>query len=266
MCFLFVVSLNSLVNSFFSETHERETSMLRFAQTLGLVILTAMFSHEACGQSLKDFSFNEHVRPILSNHCWSCHGPDEATRAAKLRLDRRDSAVGKSESGKFAIVPGQPAASELIRRIEAHDADDSLMPPTSAKKPLSAKQKQVLKRWVEQGAEFAEHWSFATPQRPELPVVKAADWSQHSIDRFVLKRLEDEGLAPSQEAESAVWLRRVTLDLTGLPPSVEELDAFVAATGAVSGKTLAAGRKSGIGTSSTRCARRSSPRPTSTAR
>ena len=119
--------------------------MPRLPQTLCLVILTAILSRDVYGQATDRVRFNEHVRPILSNHCWSCHGPDEATRAAKLRLDRRESAVGKSESGKFAIVPGQPKASELIRRIEAAHDDDALMPPTSAKKPLNAKQKDSPK-------------------------------------------------------------------------------------------------------------------------
>ncbi len=229
--YLFVVSLNSLVNSVILVWYQRsrlksDSSMPRLLQTLCLVILTAMFSRDACGQSLKDFSFNEHVRPILSNHCWSCHGPDEAARATKLRLDRRDSAVGKLESGKFAIRPGRPEFSELIRRINAHD-DDSLMPPKSTKKPLTAQQKDVLEGWIDLGAKFTEHWAFSTPKRPEVPVGQNDEWAQNDIDRFVLKRLEDERLAPSKAAEHATWLRRVTLDLTGLPPSVEELDAFL---------------------------------------
>ena len=171
--------------------------------------------------------FARDVRPILSNHCWNCHGPDEATRQAKLRLDGRDAALSKGESGQLAIVPGKPELSELVARIISGD-EDTIMPPVHAKKPLSAAQKETLKRWIAQGADFAQHWAFVTPQRPQLPKVKRNDWARNAIDLFVLKRLEDEGLAPSPEADKATWLRRVTLDLTGLPPSPNELEAFFA--------------------------------------
>ncbi len=170
--------------------------------------------------------FARDVRPILSNHCWSCHGPDEATRQGKLRLDGRDAALSKGESGKVAVVPGKPEMSEVVARIVADD-EDKVMPPAHAKKPLNAAQKETLKRWIAQGADFAQHWAFVTPKRPQLPKVKRDDWVRNAIDSFVLKRLEDEGLAPSAEADKATWLRRVTLDLTGLPPSPNELAAFL---------------------------------------
>lgn len=170
--------------------------------------------------------FRRDIRPILSNHCWSCHGPDEATRKAGLRLDLRASAIGKAESGEPAVVPGRPEASELITRINSSDAEE-VMPPPAAKKPLTPRQKELLRLWVAQGADYAQHWAFIPPQRPDLPAVKKADWPQNPIDHFVLKRLEDEGLQPSPEADRATWLRRVTLDLTGLPPSPEDLDSFL---------------------------------------
>ena len=160
--------------------------------------------------------FARDVRPILSNHCWSCHGPDEATRQAKLRLDRRDTAIAKSESGKVAVTPGQPAASELVTRINTRD-DDLLMPPPNAKKPLTAAQKETLRRWIEQGAEFAQHWAFVPPQRPVVPRTKSQ--FANSIDAFVRARLEVEQLAPSPQAPKETLIRRVTLDLTGLPPT-----------------------------------------------
>ena len=169
--------------------------------------------------------FARDVRPILSNHCWSCHGPDEATRQAKLRLDRRDTAIAKSESGKVAVTPGQPAASELVTRINTRD-DDLLMPPPNAKKPLTAAQKETLRRWIEQGAEFAQHWAFIPPQRPAVPRTKSP--FANSIDAFVRARLEIEQLAPSPQTPKETLIRRVTLDLTGLPPSLSEVRDFLA--------------------------------------
>ena len=169
--------------------------------------------------------FDHDVRPILSNHCWSCHGQDEVARQAGLRLDRRDSATTAGDSGRIAIVPGKPADSELVARINSHDADTQ-MPPASAKKPITDQQRLVLQQWIEQGAEFTSHWAYTSPVRPPVPEVNYTRWPKNAIDAFVLKRLEDEKLLPSEEAAPHVWLRRVTFDLTGLPPSLEELGAF----------------------------------------
>ncbi len=171
--------------------------------------------------------FARDVRPILLNHCGSCHGPDDATREAGLRLDRRESATVKLESGRIAIVPGKLELGELITRIDTTD-DDKLMPPHSAKKPLTAAQKELLKRWIVQGADFTQHWAFDPPRLPKRPQIKQKDWPRNAIDVFVLKRLEDAGLSSSPEADRATWLRRVSLDLTGLPPSPSELDSFLA--------------------------------------
>ncbi len=179
--------------------------------------------------------FARDVRPILSNHCWSCHGADEATREAKLRLDRRDTATAKTESGKVAVVPGQPAASKLVARINSRD-EDLIMPPPSAKKPLTSAQKETLRRWIEQGAEYAQHWAFVPPSRPVVPRI-SAEYSvlstQYSapanpIDNFILARLEADKLSPSPPAPKETLIRRVTLDLTGLPPSLNEVRDFLA--------------------------------------
>ena len=169
--------------------------------------------------------FDQDVRPILSNHCWSCHGPDEVARQAGLRLDRQDSAMAAGESGRFAIVPGKPAESELIARIHAHDPALQ-MPPASAKKPITDAQKLVLQRWIEEGAEFTSHWAYQAPVRAAVPTVQNASWPKNTIDAFVLQHLEKEKLLPSEEAAPHVWLRRVTFDLTGLPPSLMDLSDF----------------------------------------
>lgn len=170
-------------------------------------------------------AFDQQVRPILSNHCWSCHGPDEASRRGDLRLDLADIATARGESGAAAVVPGDADKSELISRIESHDADVR-MPPDAAKKPLSDEQKQTLREWINQGAKFSTHWAFRVPERPELPQFRRSEWARNEIDLFILKTLEDEQLQPVKEASPAVWLRRVTLDLTGLPPSLDELNDF----------------------------------------
>jgi hypothetical protein len=171
--------------------------------------------------------FLREIRPILSNHCWSCHRPDESTRKAGLRLDTLESAHAVLESGAKAIVPGKPDESELIERIHTTDVT-ALMPPPASKKPLTPDQKQLLKVWIEQGADFARHWAFVPVRRPPLPNVAKTDWPQNPIDDFILSRLESEGLSPSPEANRETLLRRVTLDLTGLPPTITELDTFLA--------------------------------------
>jgi len=166
--------------------------------------------------------FNRDVRPILSDHCFACHGPDANQRKAKLRLDVRENALEKK-----VIVPGDMGASELIRRIVHADIDER-MPPAATKKPLSAKQVEILKRWVSSGAEYTPHWAWVAPLRPALPEVANGDWTRNAIDRFVLARLEKDGLEPSAEAGRRTLIRRLSFDLTGLPPSLEEVAAFLA--------------------------------------
>ena len=187
-------------------------------------ILLAEDADNASGQPSPEFARD--VLPILSDHCFSCHGPDGASRQAGLRLDLREHAL-KSNDGVAAIAPGQPTRSELIRRIKAAD-DDTMMPPPDALKPLSAAQKEILERWIADGAQYAGHWAFSPPKRVDPPTASKSAWSRNTIDRFVLKRLEAAQLAPSPEAKRHAWLRRVTLDLTGLPPTIEELDAYAA--------------------------------------
>lgn len=171
--------------------------------------------------------FQREIRPILANHCWSCHGPDEQQRKAGLRLDLVEGSRAKLESGFTAIVPGKPDASELLARINS-DEDSEIMPPPKAKKPLTVDQRNLLRLWIDQGADFARHWAFVPPRRPDLPRVGDRAWPRNAIDLFVLSRLEAEGLIPAAEADKGTLLRRVTLDLTGLPPTIGELDDFLA--------------------------------------
>jgi len=170
--------------------------------------------------------FNRDIRPILAESCCACHGPDSTAREADLRLDDAKDVL-RARDGYSVLVPGKPEESELFRRIVATDESER-MPPAEHGDPLDAGEVELVRRWIEQGAEYEKHWSFLTPECPETPAVRSAGWGRNVIDRFVLARLEKEGMAPSGEADRAALIRRVTLDLTGLPAKPEEVDAFVA--------------------------------------
>ncbi len=172
-------------------------------------------------------NFSRDVRPILSDQCFACHGPDDKARKASLRLDTKEGAFAKLKDGGLTIVPGKPGESELVVRIESDDPDLH-MPPKKSGKKLTGDQVAILRRWVEQGGAWSTHWAFETPQKPSLPTVKNAGWVGNEIDRFILARLEAEGLSPSPPAARTTLIRRVTLDLTGLPPTLREVDAFLA--------------------------------------
>jgi hypothetical protein len=171
-------------------------------------------------------AFNTRVRPILAKHCFKCHGPDEKARKARLRLDQRPAAGRGGKSGRPAIVPGHPEQSELIQRIFAED-EEEVMPPPHTKNPLSAEERQILKRWIADGADYRLHWAFVPPQRHLLPKVKQTSWPRNPIDHFILARLEAEGLTPSPQADRSTLARRLYVDLIGLPPTPEEAEAFV---------------------------------------
>ena len=171
--------------------------------------------------------FNREIRPILSEHCYACHGPDEGKRKAGLRLDVEQEAFKSLKSGERAIVAGEPSRSALVSRIHSTDPDE-IMPPPDHGKPLSPAQVKLLAQWVTQGARWQQHWAFIPPQRGPLPQVKQKTWPRNPLDTFVLKRLEAGGLKPNPEADKSDLLRRLTFDLTGLPPTIEDVDSFLA--------------------------------------
>ncbi|MEO6741213.1 MAG: DUF1549 domain-containing protein, partial [Chthoniobacteraceae bacterium] len=168
--------------------------------------------------------FNRDIRPILADICLNCHGPDAKSRKAELRLDSFEGATKEHEGAK-PIVPGKPDESDAIARIFSGDKDE-VMPPPKYPRQLSAREKELLKTWVAQGAKYEPHWAYIAPRKAALPVVNDAAWMENPIDRFVLARLEAEKLTHSPQAEKGALLRRVTLDLTGLPPTLAELAAF----------------------------------------
>lgn len=175
--------------------------------------------------SAEQVEFNRDIRPIFSDNCYTCHGPDKANRKTSLRLDSETSVLADL-GGYQAVVPGEPERSELYRRISAED-ESKRMPPIYSERKLSASQIDLVRRWIEQGAKWQKHWSFIPPVRPSLPEVNNKLWVHNPIDYFVLKRLEQQGLAPSPEAAAETLIRRVTLDLTGLPPTPKEIDTFL---------------------------------------
>ncbi len=182
----------------------------------------------AVARAAEPLDFNRDIRPILSNNCFFCHGPDEAERKGGvdgLRLDTPEGAAADLGSGTKAITPGKPDASELLKRITSTDADE-MMPPKATGKKLSAREIETLRTWIAQGAPYAKHWSYVAPKRPPVPQVKNQSWPRNDIDRFILARLEREGLQPAPEADPYTLMRRLSLDLTGLPPTVEEVDRF----------------------------------------
>jgi Protein of unknown function (DUF1553)/Protein of unknown function (DUF1549)/Concanavalin A-like lectin/glucanases superfamily/Planctomycete cytochrome C len=201
----------------------REWSKIERTAQMSVLVAAAVFASASTisAGERTTLQYNRDVRPILAENCFPCHGPDSAARKADLRLDKREAAV---KAG--AIAPGDLEASELFVRITAADPKE-VMPPPSTTKTLSQKQKDVLKRWIAEGATYQLHWSYIPPTRAELPKVKNRSWVRNSIDGFVLAKLEENGLSPAPEADRRSLARRLTLDLTGLSPDPADVEAFV---------------------------------------
>jgi hypothetical protein len=203
--------------------------MLRSCRLKIALLPALLFAALVCAPALSygaekvKVRFSRDILPILSDNCFYCHGPDEKTRQADLRLDTQDGALRKDNP---VILPGKSAESELVRRILSTDPDE-MMPPAKSNRTLTPRERELLVRWIDEGATWGQHWAYEAPQRPELPPVKNTAWPKNAIDRFILSTLEDEGLQPSLEASKERLLRRVTLDLTGLPPTILELQAFL---------------------------------------
>jgi mono/diheme cytochrome c family protein len=193
----------------------------RPGRTLYWLGLAVLFTPSAARGQDKPIDFNRDVRPILSNNCFTCHGPDDKERKAKLRLDTREGATDS------VVVPGKPDESELVRRVRAQDPAEVMPPPKTGKK-LSPREIDILTRWVKGAAAYSDHWAYVKPVRPPVPEIRDPNSAvRNPVDAFLLARLQREGLRPSPEADRYTLIRRVSLDLTGLPPTVAEVDAFV---------------------------------------
>lgn len=198
-------------------------SLVLVVCSLAAVAAVALRAQERPPIRQQPISFNRDIRPILSNNCFACHGPDEGTRKTRFHFDTQQGAFAK----KGIIVPGSAGESLLIEHVTSTDPEQQMPPPETGRK-LTAAQIDLLRRWIDEGAKWDTHWAYVPPKRPELPAVRDAKWVRNPIDSFILSRLEREGLKPSPEADKETLLRRVTYDLTGLPPTPTEIDAFLA--------------------------------------
>src|SRR5579871_1350559 len=190
-----------------------------------MVPAAVSFAASADSAPLPDrIEFNRDIRSILADNCYSCHGPDSAHRKADLRIDTKGGLFEALKS-KYPVVPGHPEKSELYQRITTDNPDDRMPEPKSNKR-LAPRQIAMIKKWIEQGADWEGHWAFTPPKRPAVPKADEGSWSRNPIDRFVLARLNADGLKPSSEADKVTLIRRVTLDLIGLPPTPKEVDEF----------------------------------------
>ena len=204
----------------------KNTVPLLLALVCCLAILPMASAEPGRRAAQTELNYNLDIRPILADNCYACHGPDEKARQAELRLDTKAGAFSEP-SGYPIIVPGNPDESELYRRITADD-DNYRMPPADFNKTLTPTQVEMLAQWIRDGATWEEHWAFTTPTRPTPPTVKNGDWVRNPVDAFILARLEAEGLTPAQEADKRTLIRRLSFDLTGLPPTREEVHQFLA--------------------------------------
>ena len=191
-----------------------------------LVVFAVLFVAPGIGAT-DSVLFNRDIRPILSDTCFHCHGPDEKTRKGGLRLDLRDEAFKVGKSGNIPLVPGKPDESEVLARIFLELDHEDVMPPTDSGKSLTEVQRATLRKWIDEGAKYEGHWAFIRPERPEVPKSPEGGF-QNAVDAFLRDRLAREGLQMQPEADKATLLRRVSLDLTGLPPTLQEQDAFEA--------------------------------------
>ncbi len=200
---------------------------LRYARQASCLIAVFLSLSANSAKAAAKVDFNRDIRPIMADTCFHCHGFDEKARKAGLRLDVRKDALKRAKSGAIPIVPGQPKQSEVIRRLFTADADDR-MPPEKIHKPLTAAQKELFRRWIAEGAEYCDHWAFLPPGATTPPKVKPAGWPKTPVDHFILARLAEKKLRPSRPADARTLIRRVTLDLTGLPPTPAEVERFLA--------------------------------------
>ncbi|MEI7775579.1 MAG: DUF1549 domain-containing protein, partial [Verrucomicrobiota bacterium] len=211
-------------------------SPMLFSGALASLLATTAFAASVIpnqtGQANGKVNFSREIRPILSNNCFHCHGPDEQHRKGNgdkgLRLDTKEGAFTELD-GSFALVPQHPEKSTLLQRILSHDADE-VMPPKKSGKKISEKEVALLKRWIEEGAEYSGHWAYQKPELVEPPAASNPAWNHSPVDRFLFQKMLSQGLHPSPEADRAVLARRLALDLTGLPPTPQEVASFAADT------------------------------------
>jgi hypothetical protein len=208
-------------------SNEKDATAMRFGRFWLFLLATSIVAPVLAEDGAKPatIDFNRDIRPILSARCLNCHGIDEESRKGELRLDQRADAV-RNRDGFHVIKPGEPDESELIARVDSTEAEE-IMPPPKSGPPLKPEERELLKRWVSEGANYAEHWAFGPVVNQQPPATSNDSWATSPIDRFILSRLDKAGLKPAKPADKATLIRRLSLDLTGLPPTPAEVDAFV---------------------------------------
>lgn len=208
---------------------KRITSVFLLMVAITSFIILACNSHQNGEAIPETISYNFHIRPILSDKCFACHGPDANKRKARLRLDIQDSAYAalKETKGAFAIVPGRPEESEMFKRVSSVDPTYQMPTPESHLGALNDHEVALIKKWIAQGAKYERHWAFTAPKKSPLPEVDDKKWVKNELDYFTLKKMEDKGLKPNDEADKERLLKRVSEDLTGLPPSIQMMDDFL---------------------------------------
>ena len=195
-----------------------------------IVVASSCLNNNKSKEKLPEtVSYNFHMRPILSDKCFKCHGPDPGQRKAQLRLDIADSAYAplKETKGAFAIVAGKPEESELYKRISSTDSSYMMPEPSAHLGALTEYEIGLFKKWIEQGAKYENHWAFTPPQKKKLPEVSDKAWVKNEIDYFILEKLDEKNLEPNEEADKERLLKRASLDLTGLPPTMDMMDRFI---------------------------------------
>lgn len=211
----------------------RRIAIILITISTTIIFISSCFNKKPNEQSqnLPDkVSYNFNIRPILSDKCFKCHGPDASHRQAHLRLDIPDSVYAplKETKGAYALVPGKPDLSEVLKRVTSSDITYMMPPPDAHLGMLNDYEKKLFKKWIEQGAKYEKHWAFSVPVKAALPEIKDKNWAKNEIDYFVLHSMEQQGLQPNEQADKERLLKRVCLDLTGLPPSIEMMDKFLA--------------------------------------
>ncbi len=194
-----------------------------------IVVISSCYNNSSSDKLPDKISFNFHIRPILSDKCFKCHGPDVNKRQGEFRLDIADSAFAplKETKGAFALVPGKPEESELYKRISSTDTSYMMPDPDSHLGALTAYEIKLFKKWIQQGAKYESHWAFMAPQKKSLPKISNNDWVKNEIDYFILQKLDEKNLSPNEEADKERLLKRAALDITGLPPTLEMTDRFL---------------------------------------
>jgi len=214
-----------------SNTHVNTWTKLHclvHAGSLSCLLALVAAAAPAAPDAAAPVEFNRDIRPILSDKCFTCHGPDAANRKTKLRFDIESVAKAELRGGRYAIVPGNLATSEMFRRVSAEDKAVRMPPAYAGRDKLTDREIELIQKWIEQGAVWQPFWSFVPPKEPPLPKVGNPSRVRNPIDTFIQSRLDKEGLHPSPEADHETLIRRVSLDLTGIPPTPAEVDAFLA--------------------------------------